>query len=603
MVMKTQQQQFIDLFPPLSQYRSAIALESYLGNPADPEQPFSFKHAVQWDEQEAYPEVATNLLETWGFHHYYIPSAYGGKLESYEEVLALMRVVSRRDLTVAIGHGKTYLGSVGVWVGEDNLKKYKLAKLIKDRKQVALGLTEKDHGSDISASDMIAEEVEDGYLLSGEKWLINNATRSQAMTLFAKTAPQAGPRSFSVFLVEKEMLNPASYQHLDKIKTHGIRGADISGIRFDRCLVPKAAVVGKLGTGLEATLKGFQITRTLCASLSLGAADTALRVTLDFACSRQLYGDSAFAIPVVQQQLTNAFLDIMICECVAISAARAIHVVPEQMSVWSAVVKYFVPTTVENLIHDLARVLGARYYLRETHWDGIFQKMVRDNAIVGLFDGSTAVNLYAIALSQKHFAKYRKRLETNQPNLLENNLEDIYSLIQDLPKANISKLELFNQGYNCTIQGIEHTLTRLQSLSSRQEGNLDMLNIMTAYVEKIINSIEELNTSFNILTSLKSYKESPEIFNYAKHFCTLHAAIACINMWLYNQHDVSDFFKKGEWLVLCLKRILSSSISLEESTKTHADITLPLYEDNLSYELQDLYIKNKLFSIIPIQLG
>ncbi len=183
-----------------------------------------------------------------------------------------------------------------------------------------------------------------------------------------------GPRSFSAFLVEKETLDCASYQHLDKIKTHGIRGADISGIRLNQCLVPKASKVGKTGTGLEATLKGFQITRTLCSSLSLGAADTALRVTLDFALSRQLYGDSAFAIPVVQQQLTDAFLDIIICECVAISAARTIHVAPEQMSVWSAVVKYFVPTTVENMIQDLSRVLGARYYLRESYGMEYFRK-------------------------------------------------------------------------------------------------------------------------------------------------------------------------------------------------------------------------------------
>lgn len=602
--MKTQQHQSIELFCPLSQYRSAIALESYLGNPANSEQLFSFKHAVLLDEQEAYPEAATNLLETWGFHHYYIPSAYGGKLESYEEVLALMRVISRRDLTVAIGHGKTYLGSVGVWVGEDSLKQYKLAKIIKERKQVALGLTEKDHGSDISASDMIAEEVEEGYLLSGEKWLINNATRSQAMTIFAKTDPQAGPRSFSVFLVEKEMLDPSSYQHLNKIKTHGIRGADISGIRFDRCLVPKAAVVGKLGAGLEATLKGLQITRTLCASLSLGAADTALRITLDFACSRQLYGDRAFAIPVVQQQLIHAFLDIMICDCVAISAARSIHVVPEQMSVWSAVVKYFVPTTVENLIHDLARVLGARYYLREAHWDGIFQKMMRDNAIVGLFDGSTAVNLYAITLSQKHFAKYRKRLESNQTNILHNDLEDIYSLTQDLPNADLSKLELFNQGYNCTIQGIGHILTKLESLSSRQENNLGIVNIAIAYVKKIISLIDKLNTNLNALTPLKPYKEIPEIFDYAKHYCTIHAAISCINMWLYNQHDISSFFSKGEWLPLCLERILGSSICFEELSEMHTDINLwPSYKQNLSHELLDLYKQNKQFSIIPVQLG
>ena len=49
-------------------------------------------------------------------------------------------------------------------------------------------------------------------------------------------------------------------------------------------------------------------------------------------------------------------------------ATRAIHVAPEQLSVWSAVVKYSVPTTIEAAITSLARVLGGRHYLREGNY-------------------------------------------------------------------------------------------------------------------------------------------------------------------------------------------------------------------------------------------
>ncbi len=142
--MKTEQNRPIYQLPELSQYETSKELEKYLGNPKNSDNLFCFKNIVAWDEQEAYPEEATNLLENWGFHHYYIPSTYGGKLESYEEFLSLMRVISRRDLTVAIGHGKTYLGSVGIWVGDDETQKCKLAKIIKEGKQVSLALTEKN---------------------------------------------------------------------------------------------------------------------------------------------------------------------------------------------------------------------------------------------------------------------------------------------------------------------------------------------------------------------------------------------------------------------------------------------------------------------------
>src|SRR5215213_1291132 len=93
----------------LRQYEAAQALESFLGNPLNPENTFSFARSVEQDEREEYPEQACRMLDEWGLASYYIPADIGGRLSSYEELLALLRVVGRRDLTVAIAHGKTYL--------------------------------------------------------------------------------------------------------------------------------------------------------------------------------------------------------------------------------------------------------------------------------------------------------------------------------------------------------------------------------------------------------------------------------------------------------------------------------------------------------------
>src|SRR5262249_37315528 len=155
------------------------------------------------------------------------------------------------------------------------------------------------------------------------------------LTVYAKTSGRGGPRGYSLFLVEKKDLSPVSYQHLPKVRTHGIRGADISGIRFEKSFVPEGALIGTVGGGLETTLKGFQVTRTLVAGLSLGAADTALRAAIAFALGRRLYGGCAADIPLVREQLAGAFIDLLVCECVALGSARALHAAPGQMSVWS----------------------------------------------------------------------------------------------------------------------------------------------------------------------------------------------------------------------------------------------------------------------------
>jgi hypothetical protein len=48
-------------------------------------------------------------------------------------------------------------------------------------------------------------------------------------------------------------------------------------------------------------------------------------------------------------------------------------------------------------MQKLSVVYGARYYLRNSDDPGIFQKMYRDNLVVGLFDGSTQVNLFSLS--------------------------------------------------------------------------------------------------------------------------------------------------------------------------------------------------------------
>ena len=111
-----------------SPYAAAEELERYLGDPADPRSPLSFERIVELDEQEVYPEAVCQLLYRWGFHRYYVPAELGGKLTSFEEILSLVRVISRRDLSVAISDAHTFLGSIPVWIGGDEGQQRALAE-------------------------------------------------------------------------------------------------------------------------------------------------------------------------------------------------------------------------------------------------------------------------------------------------------------------------------------------------------------------------------------------------------------------------------------------------------------------------------------------
>ena len=585
----------------LTQYSAAQALEHYLGDPMDPEKEFSFKRAIELDEQEAYPTEICQLLSQWNFDRYYIPETHGGRINSFEEILAMGRAIARRDLTVTIAHGVTYLGAAPIWVGGNYLQKEKLANRIAKGQKIAFGLTEKAHGSDILANETRADKVEGGYLLSGEKWLVGNATRSDAIALFARTRPKGGPRGFSWFLVEKEYLDSSSYSHLPKIKTHGLRGADISGIRFNQSFVPEDALIGTEGAGLELALKALQITRAIHvgAASSLGQVDTALRVTLAFVLSRQLYGESLWKLPNVRQKLIDVFLDILICDCLSIAVARSVHTVPEQMSLYSSVVKYFVPTTVETLIDSLASVLGARYYLREEHCWGIFQKIVRDHAIVSVFDGSAAVNLNSIVLQLYQLAEHRTACKDNNREIDRDIPLITFTLDSPLPPFEPQRLELYNRGQDQILQGVEVVLEQLTDLKPSADIEATVLQQIVALTYQLIQQINLQDKQILDLgmQNIARASKSAELFVYAKRYCAFQAALACIQIWLYNRRSLSNFFGRGEWLVCVLQRLL-------KSLNVKSVLSNPVsYHENMATELLKLYHNKQTISICSFPLA
>ena len=581
-----------------AQYQIVAELEQYLGDPSDPATAFSFARSMALDEREQYPEEACRLLDQWGLPDYYVPVAAGGRLASFEQLLGLLRVVARRDFTVGFAYSiLSLLGSTPVWAGGTAAQQDRLAALIKRGGQVALAYNEQAHGSDFMATEVAAHRTAEGFVLNGEKWLTGNVVRAAALTVIARTNETGGARGFSLFLVEKATLDATTYEHLPRLKTLGVRGAHVSGIRFKNCLLQADALIGTVGSGLEQTLKAFQLTRSLIPGLSLGAADTALRTTLDFALTRRLYGTSVFEIPQAQRQLVEAFVDVLACECLAVAVSRALQQTPEQLRLYSAAVKFFVQTTVEEMIQqNLSVILGARQYLREGHWSGIFQKLMRDSMVVR-YHFNSALNLTTVAIHLRDLATYRAR-SGNDAQGLEARLAAIFDLRHIVKPFNPAKLQIYTRGRDDFMYGLDASLARLQSLEVGNDAGGDALRDITRLVSDLLVQVAAEDQRRQELEEMlgNDYATSPEVFEQSKRYCTLSAAAACVHMWVHNREHLGDFFGRGEWLTLCLHRLLNR---LRPTT----ELWPRACSQAVAAELVRLYNEDKLFSILPVQLA
>lgn len=580
-----------------SNHNPAQELEDFLGNPSNAQNISSFARAIELDEREDFPEATWGSLCRWGLPEYFIPAEEGGRLTSFQEAISILRIISRRDLTVAIAGSGTYLAAIHVWIAGSAMQKERVAELIRSGRSLAFALTEREHGSDILASEVNASRSSRAYVISGEKWLISNARRATAVTVFARTCASGGPRGFSLFLVDKEALDPSTYEELPKVRTLGIRGADISGIRFRECTLPEQACIGLPGSGLETALKGLMVTRTLCAGFSLGAADTALRITLEFSLKRFIYGQAVWNIPCACRSVLHSFLDLLTCDCVALLAGRGLHVVPQQSSIWSAVTKYFVPMTVENLIRELSVVLGARYYLREGMHNGVFQKILRDCAVVGLFDGSTAVNLNAIVLQLSYLLSQFHGSFAGREEVAAH-LQTIADLDQPLPAFQPHLLSVFAHGKDDLLQGLHLVPNRLAGLESKPDADQEAVGVLKALTHEIIYEVEELVRALAQISSTKGMKQvhrNPKTFDLAKRYCILHAAAACLHVWTA-WRGWEGPLRGGQWVALCLDRLLGR---LQGSRRALP----PRFAEAVSEHLLMLHRDHRLFSIQPLRLS
>lgn len=379
-------------------------LEASLGDPCHDEDT-GFAVTLVADENEAFPFVGWAKLGSISFPSELVPLSVGGAFSDAERLLALGRSVARRDLTLAVAVGQCFLGALPVWIAGEPAQKRFIADALANGESGALALTERGHGSDIAATETFASVDGSGYRLDGEKWLINNAARGRYLAVLARTDEDGGPRGFSLFFVDT-LAAHESAPPLEKLRTLGVRGADISGRGFEDTPLDADALVGKVGHGLDLVQKTMQVSRTLCSAFALGAADTALRAAIGFAETRLLYGAPAIGLGAPRASLRDAFVAFHAADVVAHAASRALSITPDQASVTSAIAKTFVPETSLRVVDVATTVLGARHYVREGG-HAIVQKVVRDVRLIPLFDGSSSVNRSSLAAQVPRIASVR----------------------------------------------------------------------------------------------------------------------------------------------------------------------------------------------------
>ncbi len=256
------------------------------------------------EHANTYPEAWIEQMKQLGIYGLAVPEEYGGTPVSTRCYVHVTQELARgwMSLAGAMG-GHTVVAKLLALFGTDAQKQRYLPELATGDTRATMALTEPSGGSDLQNMATVGRRDGDDLLINGAKTWISNARRSGLIALLCKTDPHATPRhaGISVVLVENPTSGLTVSRDLPKLGYKGVESCELS---FEDCRVPASAILGDVpGRGFAQMMKGLETGRIQVAARALGVASAALQDALDYAQSRESFGQ-----PIWKHQAVGHYL-------------------------------------------------------------------------------------------------------------------------------------------------------------------------------------------------------------------------------------------------------------------------------------------------------
>ena len=169
---------------------------------------------------------------------------------------------------------------------EDQKQRY-LPKLCRGEWIGVHALSEPNAGSDVYSLKTYAERCNGGYRLNGSKKFVTCAPICDLALVFATIDPSVGKWGVTAFLVERTSVGFSTGPVKDKM---GLRTVPFGEIFFKDCIVPEENRLGPEGAGFSFSHSSLEYDRCFNLASELGTMERQLEKTIDYAKSREQYG-------------------------------------------------------------------------------------------------------------------------------------------------------------------------------------------------------------------------------------------------------------------------------------------------------------------------
>ena len=347
-------------------------------------------NAMAWEEAGTIPREALTEAAEMGFGALYVPEELGGtglsRLDATLVFEALAMACPSVSAFVSIHNMCT---SMVAKYGTPQLRDELVPKLATMESVASYCLTEPGSGSDAAALRTRVERTNDTLKLTGTKAFISGGTYSDVYVVMCRTGGD-GPKGISTVVVPSDA-SGLSFGGLEK--KMGWKAQPTAQVQFDACEVPAGNLLGDEGAGFSYAMEGLDGGRLNIAACSLGGAQAAFDIALQYVGERRAFGSTLDGFQTIQFKLADMAMRLEAARVFLRQAAWAFDNGRHDANKHCAMAKRFVTDVASDVADDALQLLGGYGYLSDY---GI-EKIVRDLRVHRILEGTNEVMQMIIA--------------------------------------------------------------------------------------------------------------------------------------------------------------------------------------------------------------
>ena len=279
--------------------------------------------------------------------------------------------------------------------GSEELQARLVPGLISGELVFAFATTEPDASSDLSVQAMqtVAEETDDGFVVTGRKRWITNSPVADWVAVLCKSG-----RGMTMLAVDLKN-SPGIRIGAPDLKM-GHRGQLTADIVFDEVTVSGENVLGEPGHGLSVALATLAFGRIGIAAAGVGVAQAALDLAVERLRTRHVFGKPLGAMQHWQYRLAERATELECARSLYQKAALRVDAGERHPEPEASMAKSLATRLAADMARDAIQVYGGYGFARQVSETGEtfrLEELYRDAKILEIFEGANEVLQWVIA--------------------------------------------------------------------------------------------------------------------------------------------------------------------------------------------------------------